>query len=100
LRPGWAAVMILFGLIAFAASLYLVVVLEILKFRRYRERQLRKQEELSQEEIDEEIEREVETGEFEAVDDPAEQAEAPDEEESPEEPPGPEPMHGGSEARR
>jgi UDP-GlcNAc:undecaprenyl-phosphate GlcNAc-1-phosphate transferase len=68
LRPGWAAVMILFGLIAFAASLYLVVVLEILKFRRYRERQLRKQEGLSEDEIEEEIEREVETGEFEAVD--------------------------------
>src|SRR3954453_10430238 len=73
LRLGWAAVMIGFGLIAFAASLYLVVVLEILKFRRYREHQLRKQAKLSEEEIEEEIEREVETGEFEALDDPDEE---------------------------
>ena len=66
LRVGWTAVMVGFGLTAFAASLYLVLVLEILKFRRFRERQLRKQA-LSEEEIQEEIAREVETGEFEAV---------------------------------
>ena len=58
---------------ALAASVYLVLVLEILKFRRFRERQLRRQVEtgeipaLSEAEIEEEIEREVETGEFEAV---------------------------------
>jgi hypothetical protein len=45
---------------------YLVVVLEILKFRRFRERQLRRQA-YSEDEIEEEIAREVETGEFEAV---------------------------------
>ena len=67
LNAGWAAVIIAFGLLAFAASAYLVVVLEILKFSRFRERQLRKQA-LSEEEIEEEIVREVETGEFEAVD--------------------------------
>ena len=67
LNAGWAAVILGFGLLAFAASLYLVLVLEILKFRRFRERQLRKQE-MTQEEIDEEIQREVETGEFEALD--------------------------------
>jgi len=66
LRVGWTAVMVGFGLTAFAASLYLVLVLEILKFRRFRERQLRKQA-LSEEEVQEEIAREVETGEFEAV---------------------------------
>jgi len=55
-----------FGLLAVAASVYLVLVLEILKFRRFRERQLRRQA-LTQEEIDDEIEREVETGEFNPV---------------------------------
>ena len=67
LNAGWAAVILAFGLLAFAASLYLVLVLEILKFRRFRERQLRNQP-LTEEEIEEEIAREVETGEFEAVD--------------------------------
>ncbi len=66
LNTGWAAVMAGFGVLALAASLYLVVVLEILKFRRFRERQLRRQE-LSEQEIEEEIAREVETGEFEPV---------------------------------
>ena len=67
LNGGWAAVIAAFGLLAFAASIYLVVVLEILKFSRFRERQLRKQA-LSEAEIEEEIVREVETGEFEALD--------------------------------
>jgi len=70
---GWTLVIIAFGLVALAASVYLVLVLEILKFRRFRERQLRKQAPpdgkpaLSESEIESEIEREVETGEFEAV---------------------------------
>jgi UDP-GlcNAc:undecaprenyl-phosphate/decaprenyl-phosphate GlcNAc-1-phosphate transferase len=73
LNAGWALVIAAFGLIALAASLYLVVVLEILKFRRVREREIRRQVEtgempaLSADEIEREIEREVETGEFEAV---------------------------------
>ena len=56
-----------------AASVYLVYVLEILKFKRFRERELRRQVEtgeisaLSADEIDRSIEREVETGEFQAV---------------------------------
>ncbi len=69
LNAGWAVVMAAFGLVALASSVYLVLVLEILKFRRFRERQLRRQE-LSQAEIDEEIEREVETGEFDSVPSP------------------------------
>ena len=69
LNAGWAVVMAAFGLLALASSVYLVLVLEILKFRRFRERQLRRQE-LSQAEIEEEIEREVETGEFDAVSSP------------------------------
>lgn len=65
---GWSLVIIAFGLVALAASLYLVVVLEILKFRRFRERQLRRSGDgMSAREIEEEIEREVETGEFDAV---------------------------------
>jgi UDP-GlcNAc:undecaprenyl-phosphate/decaprenyl-phosphate GlcNAc-1-phosphate transferase len=73
LHAGWTLVIVAFALIAVAASVYLVIVLEILKFRRFRERELRRQVEtgeitaLSETEIDTEIEREVETGEFRAV---------------------------------
>ncbi|HEV3378918.1 MAG TPA: MraY family glycosyltransferase [Thermoleophilaceae bacterium] len=73
LNPGWALVIGAFALVALAASVYLVIVLEILKFRRFRERELRRQVEtgeipaLSDSEIEHEIEREMETGEFEAV---------------------------------
>ena len=73
LNAGWALVIAGFGLVALAASLYLVVVLEILKFRRFREREIQRQVEtgempaLSADEIEREVEREVETGEFEAV---------------------------------
>jgi UDP-GlcNAc:undecaprenyl-phosphate/decaprenyl-phosphate GlcNAc-1-phosphate transferase len=73
LNPGWAIVIGAFALVALAASVYLVIVLEILKFKRVRERELRRQVEtgeiaaLSEREIEHEIEREVETGEFEAV---------------------------------
>jgi UDP-GlcNAc:undecaprenyl-phosphate/decaprenyl-phosphate GlcNAc-1-phosphate transferase len=72
-HAGWTAVMIGFGLIALASSVYLVVVLEILKFRSFRERELRRKVEtgeipaLSDQDIEHEIEREVETGEFEAL---------------------------------
>ncbi|MGH2824402.1 MAG: glycosyltransferase family 4 protein, partial [Thermoleophilaceae bacterium] len=73
LNAGWAIVIGAFALVALAASVYLVLVLEILKFKRFRERELRRQVEtgeiaaLSESEIEHEIEREVETGEFEAV---------------------------------
>jgi UDP-GlcNAc:undecaprenyl-phosphate/decaprenyl-phosphate GlcNAc-1-phosphate transferase len=73
LNAGWALVIIAFGLVALAASLYLVLMLEILKFRHFREREIRRQVEtgeipaLSEAQIEREIEREVETGEFEAV---------------------------------
>ncbi len=73
LRAGWTLVIAGFGLVAIAASVYLVYVLEIFKFRRLRERQLRREATAlgdpapSQDELDAEIEREVETGEFEAV---------------------------------
>jgi len=66
-NAGWVALLAVFGTIALAASVYLVFVLEILKFRRFRERQLRRDATLSQSEIEDEIEREVETGEFDVV---------------------------------
>lgn len=73
LRPGWAALLGVFGAIAVAASVYVVYVLEILKFRRWRERDIQRRVEtgelpaLSREAIEREIKREIETGEFEAV---------------------------------
>ena len=70
LNAGWTAVLLSSAWSPLAASVYLVYVLEILKFRRFRERQLRKQAALSDEEIEEEIVREVETGEFQAVEPP------------------------------
>jgi UDP-GlcNAc:undecaprenyl-phosphate GlcNAc-1-phosphate transferase len=66
-NAGWVALLAVFGAIALAASVYLVFVLEILKFRRFRERQLRRDATLSESDIEHEIEREVETGEFDAV---------------------------------
>jgi UDP-GlcNAc:undecaprenyl-phosphate GlcNAc-1-phosphate transferase len=66
LNWGWSAVMAGFFLLAVAASVYLVYTLEILKFKRFRERQLETGE-LSKDEIEKEIERELETGEFEAL---------------------------------
>jgi UDP-GlcNAc:undecaprenyl-phosphate GlcNAc-1-phosphate transferase len=68
LNAGWAALLLGFGALALAASIYLVLVLEILKFRRFRERQLRREgPALTASEIEHEIDREVETGEFDAV---------------------------------
>ena len=70
---GWSLVIASFGLLALAATIYLVYVLEILKFRRFRERQLRREaldrgaEPPPREALEREIAREVETGEFEAV---------------------------------
>ena len=76
LHAGWTLVIAGFALVAVAASVYLVIVLEILKFSRFRARELRRQVEtgeiaaLSASEIDNEIEREMETGEFQAVQPP------------------------------
>lgn len=68
---GWTLVMVAFGLMAVAASVYLVYVLEILKFTRFRARQLRKGEggggSMSDAEVEAEVAREVETGEFDAL---------------------------------
>jgi UDP-GlcNAc:undecaprenyl-phosphate/decaprenyl-phosphate GlcNAc-1-phosphate transferase len=68
LDPGWAAVMAACFVVAIAASAYLVYVLEILKLRRLRAWQLRRADpDTTEHEIDAEVERELETGEFSAV---------------------------------
>ena len=65
---GWLLVMIALGVIALAASVYLVYVLEILKFRSWRALDLRRSDPTtSDHEIDARVDRDVETGEFERV---------------------------------
>jgi UDP-GlcNAc:undecaprenyl-phosphate GlcNAc-1-phosphate transferase len=68
--------MIGLGVVAIAASVYLVYVLEILKFKSFRARELRHVDpDTSEHEIDERVARELETGEFERI--AAEAAEPP-----------------------
>src|SRR5215218_5465274 len=65
LHAGWTLLMGACFIVAIAASIYLVVVLEILKLRRVRAWQLRRQDpDTSAHEIDAEVQRELETGEF------------------------------------
>jgi UDP-GlcNAc:undecaprenyl-phosphate GlcNAc-1-phosphate transferase len=67
-RLGWSLVMAAILLLALAASVYLVYVLEILKFKGLRTIQIRRLEpERSEGEIEAVIERDIETGEFERV---------------------------------
>ena len=80
----WVAVLALFGLVALAASVYLVLVLEILKLKRWREFQLRRESTLAgqpapaEAEVRERVEHDLETGEFPAVKpSPKEGSEAP-----------------------
>ena len=73
-NAGWTAVIIVCGLAALAASIYLVIVLEILKLRRERLRQvfgLREEAGRpapSAEEVDRAVAEELETGSFPAID--------------------------------
>jgi UDP-GlcNAc:undecaprenyl-phosphate GlcNAc-1-phosphate transferase len=65
---GWAIVMGVILLAGATASVYLVYVLEILKFKSARVDQLRRVDpQASDEEIDQTVERDVATGEFDAV---------------------------------
>lgn len=67
-RLGWLLVMAAIGVIALAASVYLIYLLEILKFKHLRIRELRTADPATSEhEIDARVQREVETGEFERV---------------------------------
>jgi len=68
---GWSVLMGLILVMAVAASVYLVYVLEILKFRLGRTDQLRHLDpKTSEQEIDDRIRRDVETGEFDALSKP------------------------------
>lgn len=68
LHLGWTAVIGALGLVAIAASVYLVYVLEILKFKRLDTLRLRRiKPTASEEEIDEDVAARLETGEFDAV---------------------------------
>jgi UDP-GlcNAc:undecaprenyl-phosphate/decaprenyl-phosphate GlcNAc-1-phosphate transferase len=68
LHTGWALVMVGLGLIVAAASVYLVYVLEILKFRRLDAMRLRLlRPEASPAEIELDVTKHLETGEFQAV---------------------------------
>jgi UDP-GlcNAc:undecaprenyl-phosphate GlcNAc-1-phosphate transferase len=67
-RLGWSLLMGAILLVALAASVYLVYVLEILKFRGRRARELRTADpETSEHEINVRVEHDIETGEFERV---------------------------------
>src|ERR671923_724099 len=69
LNLGWSLVMGGLLVLALAASVYLVLVLEILKLRRLRAWQLRHVDpETTEFEIDAEVRRELETGEFRELD--------------------------------
>ncbi len=75
----WTAVLVAFLLGALAASVYLVYVLEILKLRRFRRRQMTNIEGRPppEEVVDEAVEKELETGSFPAIEpDPGESGDA------------------------
>src|ERR1700691_5083849 len=68
LRTGWTLVMIALGLLVVTASVYLVYVLEILKFRRLDASRLRRlRPDASAAEIERDVARDFETGEMDAV---------------------------------
>lgn len=67
-HTGWMLVMIAIGAMVIAASIYLVYVLEILKFRRLATARLRRlRPDASAAEIERDVVRDFETGEMEAV---------------------------------
>lgn len=66
--PFWLGFLIALGVACLAASVYLVYVLEILKFKGRRTIELRRADpSTSEHEIDESVQRDIETGEFERV---------------------------------
>jgi len=68
LQPAWTLVMVTLGLLVVAASIYLVYVLEILKFRRLDAIRLRRlRPEASPAEIESSVARHLETGEIDAL---------------------------------
>jgi UDP-GlcNAc:undecaprenyl-phosphate GlcNAc-1-phosphate transferase len=68
LSSGWAIVVAALALLVAAASVYLVYVLEILKLRRLSAIRIRRvRPEAHEAEVDADVQRQMETGEFEAV---------------------------------
>jgi UDP-GlcNAc:undecaprenyl-phosphate GlcNAc-1-phosphate transferase len=68
-QPGWVAIVVVLAVVAFAASVYLVYVLEIFKFKGLRTIELRRTDPMATEhEIDDQVQHDLETGEFERVD--------------------------------
>lgn len=66
---GWMTLVIALAAVVMAASVYLVYVLEIIKLRRVSARRLRKQQgTVTERQVDEDVERQLETGEFAAID--------------------------------
>jgi UDP-GlcNAc:undecaprenyl-phosphate GlcNAc-1-phosphate transferase len=65
-HTGWTIAVVAFGVLVIAASVYLVYVLEILKFKRLDTIRLRRMG-ATESEIDEDVQRRLETGEFEQV---------------------------------
>jgi len=69
INPGWMALVLALGLVVLAASVYLVYVLEIIKLRGISARRLRKQQgRVTERQVDADVERQLETGEFAAID--------------------------------
>jgi UDP-GlcNAc:undecaprenyl-phosphate GlcNAc-1-phosphate transferase len=68
LDTNWTIVLALIGVLVLIASFYLVVVLEILKLRRFTGRSLRRKKATTPEEVDAEVAEELATGEFPALD--------------------------------
>jgi UDP-GlcNAc:undecaprenyl-phosphate GlcNAc-1-phosphate transferase len=65
---GWVIFMGVFGVVALAASIYLVYVLEIFKFKGLRAKEMRELDpDTSEHQIDDAVSRDIETGEFEHV---------------------------------
>ncbi len=67
-QPGWLAVVIGLAVVALAASVYLIYVLEIFKFKAVRTIELRRKDpSVSEAEIEEQVSQDLETDEFERV---------------------------------
>jgi UDP-GlcNAc:undecaprenyl-phosphate GlcNAc-1-phosphate transferase len=67
-QPGWIAALVLLALVCLAASIYLVYVLEIFKFKGLRAMDLRRADPATTEsEIDKTVSKDIETGEFEKI---------------------------------
>jgi UDP-GlcNAc:undecaprenyl-phosphate GlcNAc-1-phosphate transferase len=67
-RTGWIVALVAFAVVCAAASVYLVYVLEIFKFKRLRAIELRRADPTTTEhEIDVRVDKDIETGEFEKV---------------------------------